>query len=815
MSNLVIVESPAKAKLIQKFLGKGYTVKASMGHIRDLPDKKTELSPSQQKLSYASLAIDVDHDFAPLYVIKDGKRKVVQDLKAEMKNGPQVWIATDEDREGEAIGYHLAHILKLDPKTTKRIVFHEITKKAILEAMEHPRVVDVRLFDAQQARRILDRLVGYKLSPLLWTKIRYGLSAGRVQSVAVRIVVEREREIQAFGADEFWKLTSVYADPQFEAELSAVNGDKLDHKKSKVGSAQEMSKILDGLKGQEHRITDIEQKDTSSSPSAPFTTSTLQQEASTKLGFGVKQTMMVAQRLYEGNVKKKGFDGGFITYMRTDSVTLSDQALAKARDVITKEYGKTYALDSPRIFKGKSKNAQEAHEAIRPTDLSLRPKDAEQYLDDQQLRLYSLIWKRTIASQMAPAQLKKTTVTISAGPHQFTAEGQVIVFPGYMKVYESASKERILPALEKGQLLHMANILQEQPTETTVLSQAAKAEREEYEMGDEMNLSGAQQKKLEQLQAAYAIEPKIPGLIPSQHFTKPPARYTEASLVKKLESLGIGRPSTYAPTINTIQVRNYVEKKEDKRLHPTDVGMVVNDFLVRHFHDILSYDFTARVEDQLDEVAEGKVDWVDMIRSFFSPFQQVLEEKKESIKRDEVITQKTDVVCEDCGKPMEIKLGRFGKFLSCTGFPACKAARPINPDGTPGEIVKPTPTGEKCPDCGEDLIHRQGRFGKFVGCSGYPKCKYIQKNEKLIGVSCVACEGGEIVEKKTRRGKIFYGCNKYPDCKSAFWDLPVAGKTCPVCGPKQLMVQKKPKKGQAEGELVCPVCSKPKRKEKV
>jgi len=802
--NLVIVESPAKAKLIQKFLGPEYVVKASMGHIRDLPDRKAELPPSKQKLPYASLAVDIENHFAPIYVIKETKRKVVKELKSYLEEGTQVWIATDEDREGEAIGYHLTEILKVPRDKAKRIVFHEITKDAILHAIDSPRSIDENLFDAQQARRILDRLVGYKLSPLIWTKIRYGLSAGRVQSVAVRLIVEKEREIEAFDPMEYWKLRIFYADPEFDAELSHVGDMKLDHKERRVGSAEDMSKVLADLDGKEHVITDIEQKDAKSSPPAPFTTSTLQQDASSKLGFSVKQTMTIAQRLYEGNVKKKtGVEGGFITYMRTDSTSLSAQALKQAQQVITQEYGQEYALEKPRVFKTKSKGAQEAHEAIRPTNLAMKPKDAAPFLDANQLRLYTLIWKRTMACQMAAAKLKKTVVTIAAGEHTFTANGQIVVFPGYLKVLDDAakrksdrldSKERFLPPLEVGQKLKLAKVSPQMPEE---LDEEA---------------TEAQQRKFELLMAAFKLEPKVVGLIPEQHFTKPPARYTEASLVKKLESLGIGRPSTYAPTINTIQTRKYVEKREDKRLYSTDVGTVVNDFLVEHFSDILSYDFTARVENKLDEVAEGKVKWDKMLEAFYSPFAQQLEEKKEAIKRYEVITEKTDIKCEDCGKPMEIKLGRFGKFLSCTGYPECKAARPINPDGTPGEAVKPEPTGEKCPECESDLIERMGRFGKFVGCSNYPKCKYIKKEEIKIGISCAACGKGEVIEKKTRRGKLFYACNRYPECKEAFWDKPI-DKTCKTCGDKQRLVKKINKRKKEVKEL-CPVCDAPKKKGK-
>lgn len=796
--NLVIVESPAKAKMIQKYLGSDYVVKASMGHIRDLPSGKKELPPSKQSLPYASLAIDIDNDFKPIYVIKETKRKVAKELKSYMKEGTEVWIATDEDREGEAIGYHLLEILKVPKKDAKRIVFHEITKEAILEAMKNPRTIDENLFDAQQGRRVLDRLVGYKLSPLIWTKIRYGLSAGRVQSVAVRLIVEKEREIEAFDSMEFWKLKSYYDNPDFEAELSSVDGKKLDHKKSRVGSAKDMSKVLTELDGKEHKITNIEEKDAKSSPSAPYTTSTLQQDASSKMGFSVKQTMMVAQKLYEGNVKKKGVEGGFITYMRTDSVSLSQSAVKKAREVIIKEFGKEYALEKPRFFKTKSKSAQEAHEAIRPTNLALTPADAAKYLDPNQLKLYSLIWKRTMACQMEAARLKKTNVTISAGAHEFSAEGQVIVFPGYMAVYSNLDKrEQFLPKLKEGQVLKLAKVLPEMPVEL---------DDEEEEPTD------AAKRNYEYQANAYKLEPRVEGLIPSQNFTKPPARYTEASLVKKLESLGIGRPSTYAPTINTIQVRKYVEKKEDKRLYPTDTGIVVNDFLVEHFSDILSYDFTARVEDKLDEVAAGKLKWVDMIRDFYTPFAKELEEKKEAIKRYEVITEETDIKCEECGKPMEIKLGRYGKFLSCTAFPECKSARPINPDGTPGEQVKPEPTGEKCPECESDLVERMGRYGKFVGCSNYPKCRYIKKDEKQIGVKCPMCPKGQIVEKKTRRGKLFFGCSSYPDCKNGYWDKPI-DKSCPIHGEKQLLVKKIYRKEKKIVEL-CPACEADKKDEK-
>jgi len=778
--NLVIVESPAKAKLISKFLGKDYTVRASMGHVRDLPDKKSEMTPAQQK-KHKAIAIDVENDFKPVYVIKETKKKVVAELKEFMKDNPEVWIATDEDREGEAIGYHLLHILKVDPAKAKRIVFHEITKEAILASLEHPRTIDMNLFHAQQARRILDRLVGYTLSPLLWKKIRYGLSAGRVQSIAVRIIVEREREIEAFDPQEFWRLNAFYQKPDFDAELSSVAGKKLDHKKKPIASGEEMSKVLKDLEGQDHKVSEIDEKDAKSSPAPPFTTSTLQQEASRKLGFSVKQTMSVAQRLYEGNVKKSGFDGGFITYMRTDSVSLADSAVKAAKTVIEKEYGSEYALASPRHYKTKSKGAQEAHEAIRPTQLGAKPKEVEQYLDANQLKLYTLIWKRTLACQMAEAQLKKTTVTIEAGPHEFQAKGQVIVFPGFMKVYTEGtdnpeealqSKDKILPPLKVGDVLTLDG-------NESVSSHYSGDAMEPYK----------------------TVAPQIDGVVPSQNFTKPPARYTEASLVKKMESLGIGRPSTYAPTISTIIARKYVEPNEDKKLVPTDTGMVVNDFLVKHFEKVLDYQFTAKMEEDLDKVATGEKEWVPLLREFFTPFEKKVKEKDKSVDKDSIVTDETDEVCEQCKKPMEIKLGRFGKFLSCTGFPDCKFAKPILKEG---EEPPPAPIElkRKCPDCKEPLIQRQGRYGEFIGCSAYPNCKFIEAKLKKIGVDCPHCKK-PLVEKMTRRKKVFFACSGYPKCKNAFWNMPV-NEPCPKCGDgKQLMVLKTLRTGD---KIECPEC---------
>ncbi|NIA02025.1 MAG: type I DNA topoisomerase, partial [Nitrospirae bacterium] len=677
--NLVIVESPAKAKTISRFLGKEYKVLASMGHVRDLPKSK--------------MGIEVEKNFKPSYLISPDKKKVIKQLKDEYKKAEHLWLATDEDREGEAIGWHLLEALKVDPKKTdvKRIVFHEITEGAIKKAMKEPRSVDMDVVDAQQARRVLDRLVGYELSPLLWKKVRYGLSAGRVQSVAVRFVVEREREIQAFKPDEYWKVIGTF-EKTFEAELQRHEG-----KKILPGNEKEVKEILKKIKGVDYKVSKVEEKQTKRNPAPPFITSTLQQEASRKLGFSVKKTMVLAQQLYEGIDVGSG-EHGLITYMRTDSVNLSNVALKAAKKVIEKEYGKEFALDTPRKFKGK-KGAQEAHEAIRPVDLSLKPEKVEKYLDKDQFRLYELVWKRTIACQMKEALLDKTAIDIAAGDtgYEFRATGQVIKFPGFMEVYlegkdhgedELKDGDNLLPKLSEGEDVDLNKM------ETT------------------------------------------------QHFTKPPARYTEASLVKKLESEGIGRPSTYAPTIHTIIARNYVEK-EQKTLRPTDTAFVVTDLLVEHFANIVDHKFTAEMEDKLDLVEEGKQKWVPMIREFYEPFHKTIVEKDKTLKKEDIVNEESDEVCEKCGEKMVIKLGRFGKFLSCSGYPECKNAKPLEGDTKEEkeeskelEALKKKMNGKKCDKCGKEMEVKVGRFGPFLGCSGYPECKNITSIVVFSGVKC-------------------------------------------------------------------------------
>lgn len=580
--HLVIVESPAKAKTISRFLGKGYKVVASMGHIRDLPKSK--------------MGIDIEKDFEPTYQVSEDKKKVVSSLKTELKGAEELWIATDEDREGEAIGWHLLSALKVDKKMPlKRIVFHEITKGAIVEAMENPRDIDQNVVDAQQARRVLDRLVGYELSPLLWKKVRYGLSAGRVQSVAVRLIVERERAIEAFNPEEYWKIIGEFekGKDQFEAELQKFEGKKL-----KITNGKDAKKVLKDIDGADYKVVNVETKEVKKYPAPPFITSTLQQEASRKLNFSVKKTMMVAQQLYEG-INLGAGEEGLITYMRTDSVNLSNLALSAAKSVIEKEYGKQYALESPRRYKG-GKRAQEAHEAIRPVDLSKKPQHVVKYLNSDQARLYELIWKRTIACQMKEARLDQTRVDIEpfqngeSTKYSFRATGQVVKFAGFMEVY--------MEGRDQGE--------------------------EEQQLGD---------KFLPELNVEDVVDAR--RINSTQHFTKPPARYTEASLVKKLESEGIGRPSTYAPTIGTIITRGYVEK-EARTLRPTDVAMLVTDLLVAHFPNIVDYKFTAKMEDNLDAVEEGKQQWVPMVKEFYEPFHKNIEEKEANLKKEDLLKER-------------------------------------------------------------------------------------------------------------------------------------------------------------------------------
>ena len=744
--NLVIVESPAKAKTISRFLGSNYKVLASMGHVRDLPKSK--------------MGVDIADDFSPKYIVSADKRKTVKLLKDELAKAENLWIATDEDREGEAIGWHLLSALGVDSKKTsvKRIVFHEITKGAIEKAIANPRDIDQNLVDAQQARRVLDRLVGYELSPLLWKKVKKGLSAGRVQSVAVRLVVEREREIRAFKPEEFWKIKGLFAKKVADAfgrkDFTAVLDRSSDGKKLVNGELTD--EILKSLEGASYEIGSVEEKQIKRNPAAPFITSTLQQEASRKLGFSVKKTMILAQKLYEG-VNLGDGEKGLITYMRTDSVNLSEVALTQARGVITDKFGAEFALDTPRYYKGR-KGAQEAHEAIRPVDLSVLPDDASGALEKDLARLYELIWKRTIACQMKEAILNQVKIEVvpqgeSLSELKFHTKGETIEFPGFMKVYMEGKDDD---------------------------------EVAENGTGSGDGEGGEDEGLLPSVSQGESVD--CDGLESSQHFTKPPARYTEASLVKKLESEGIGRPSTYAPTISTIQTRGYIAK-DGKYLTPTEIAEIVTDVLVENFSDVVDYKFTASMEEELDEIADGKKQWVPVMKAFYGPFHDNLEEKMVSLKKSDIIHDETEEVCDKCGKPMMVRFGRFGKFLSCTGYPDCKNAKPLagGEAGAGGAVAaQPDPeleklklehAGKKCEKCGADMSVRKGRYGFFLGCSAYPKCKGIVSldgKSNDTGVACPVCGKGTLAEKRTRKGgKVFWGCSAYPKCKFASWDKPL------------------------------------------
>ena len=715
--NLIIVESPAKSKTIEKFLGKDYKVLASFGHVRDLPQKE--------------LGIDTKNNYSPTYVVSTKAKKVLADIKKAEKNAKILYLATDLDREGEAISWHVLEALKIkenDPKV-KRIVFHEITKGAIESAIKNPRGLDMNLIDAQQARRVLDRLVGYKLSPLLWRKVKSGLSAGRVQSVAVRLVVEREREIKNFKPQEYWilgaNLSKIKDINTFAAYLTAIDNTPVS--KFTIKTKNEADKIEKDLTGAGYQVVNIEKKESLRNPAAPFTTSTLQMEASRKLGFSAKATMAVAQKLYEG---------GHISYMRTDSTNLSSEAVTAARKIIEKEFGKEYLPESARGYKTKSKHAQEAHEAIRPTHFEEKIVST----DRREQRLYDLIWKRTVASQMKEAVMDVLVVTIEAtGQKTFTflAKGESIKFDGFIRVYTEGTDDEaaeegsgLIPDLTKGEMLDFKS------------------------------------------------------LIKDQKFTEPPKRYSEATLVKKMESLGIGRPSTYAPTLSTIQDRGYVELI-DKRFNPTEIGMIVNDLLVEHFNDVVDYKFTAEMEDDLDDIAEGKREWVPVIDEFYTPFSKNLKEKTKQLQKEDIIKpEMTDEKCPECGKPLVIKLGRYGKFMACSGYPECKFSKPLatieKNDKVVGEGEDPTSVSEalseKCEKCGGKMILKEGRFGKFLACENYPKCKNTKAIVATTGIKCPECGEGELVEKRTRRGKMFWGCSRYPGCKYATWENPKKAK---------------------------------------
>lgn len=681
---LVVVESPAKAKTIKKYLGRGYTVEASMGHIRDLPKSQ--------------LGVNVEDNFEPKYITIRGKGELLAKLRKAAKTSDKVYLATDPDREGEAISWHLSHLLGIKENEPCRIEFNEITKDAVKNAIKNPRPINQNLVDAQQARRILDRLVGYKISPLLWRKVRKGLSAGRVQSVASKIICEREREIEAFKPDEYWNLKGIFISSKnkqsFEAQLHSKGKKKIDLK-----SKQEVDQVLAAIKGEDYTVTKVQKGSRKRSAPPPFTTSTMQQEASRKLGFTTKKTMMLAQQLYEGvDVKGEG-SVGLITYMRTDSTRVSDQALAEVRTIIQEKFGKDYVPSKANIFRSK-KGSQDAHEAIRPTSVRYSPKDLQSSLKRDQLRLYTLIYNRFMASQMKPALYETLTVNISAGEYTFRASGSRKVFPGYTALYMEGNdegkdeKDIMLPDLEEGE----------------------KLELEEYKS--------------------------------EQKFTQPPARYTEASLVRALEDMGIGRPSTYAPTISTIISRGYVVR-DARILYPTDLGFIVNDLMDKYFPKIMEYKFTAAMEEKLDKIEEGEVNWRDLLNEFYPSFADYLSHAEQDIGKIEIKDEESDVVCEKCGANMVIKTGRYGKFLACPNFPKCRNTKPIVE-----EINIP------CPKCSAQIVVRKSKRGrKFYGCSNYPECDFVSW-DMPIKDPCPKC-GALMTEKSSRaNGKTVQCTNK-------------------------------------------------------
>jgi len=698
--NLVIVESPAKAKTIERFLGSDYKVMASRGHLRDLPRNQ--------------FGVNIEDNFTPTYTNMFDKRKLIEDLQNEYVRSKTVYLATDPDREGEAISWHLAHLLDMDPQTSCRVMFHEITKKAVLAGMEHPQPIDLKKVDAQQARRVLDRIVGYKLSPLLWKKVCKGLSAGRVQSVAVRLICEREEEIKAFVPEEYWTVEGIYKTEdglELHTELAKIDG-----KKAAIETGDQAAAIASALQWEKRkadghepdRIEKVEKRKRKRQPQPPFTTSTMQQECVSKLNFGAKKTMMLAQQLYEGLDIGEHGHVGLITYMRTDSVRINDDMVQNARDFITATYGKEYIPAKPHVYKAKQ-SSQDAHEAIRPTSLELTPDKVAPYLSRDQLRLYTLVWNRFLASQMAPVETEHMTIVIMSGSYELRAAGYTVLFKGFTELYEDAKKDKtlsVLPAIEAGTIVHNQTI-------DTI-----------------------------------------------QHFTQPPARYTEASLIKTLEEKGIGRPSTYAPIMDTIQNRNYVEKK-DKQFVPTELGVIIVDLLKKFFERIINVSFTAHMEEELDAIEQGKDTYVHVLKEFYDVFEPEMEAAEEGMEKVTIAGQDSGEVCELCGAPMVYKFGRFGKFLACSNFPECHNTKAIVDD---------------------------------------------------LGITCPKCGKGTLIRRKSKRGRVFYGCSQYPECDFVLWNQPV-DKRCKLCG--SIMTIKHYKKGP--DKLFCsnPECENHKKGEEV
>ncbi len=744
---LVIVESPTKARTITKYLGRGYTVMASVGHVKDLPTSK--------------LGVDVDRDFEPQYVTIKGKSKVLAEIKKKAEEADKVFLAPDPDREGEAIAWHIAQEIggkrkKKDGKVF-RVLFNEITESAIKRALQSPGEIDMHLVHAQQARRVVDRIVGYQGSQLLWNKVRRGLSMGRVQSVAVKLICDREQEREAFRTEEYWSITATLAGaqpPSFDAKLHSIDG-----RDASIASGEEAQRIVEAVHGKEFLVQSIERKEKRRNPVAPFITSRLQQEAARKLHFSPKKTMTLAQQLYEGiDIGTEG-PTGLITYMRTDSPRISNEAMEEARQVIQQRFGAEYLPSTPNVYKTQ-KAAQEAHEAIRPTSAARDPESIRQYLEPDVYNLYKLIWNRFIASQMVPAILDVTRVeTTPVGTierYLFRSTGTVVKFPGHTAVYLEGTDKELAAQKPKGE--------------------------QEAEEDTERQLPMLNEG--ERLRLVSQEGQTLPGVISKQHFTQPPPRYNEALLIRELEEKGIGRPSTYASIISTIQDRKYVEKTEG-RFVPTETGRTVNDFLMKGFPDLINEDFTSHMEEELDEVEEGSKEWVAAVRDFYGPFTKDLEKAKTIPGPKDTVEPPTDIPCEKCGRMMEIKWGRNGKFLACPGYkedPPCKNTQNFEklPDGTIKIVPKlELTTDEKCEKCSSPMVVKTGRFGKFLACSAYPECKTTKPI--ALGVKCPSpgC-GGDLVQKRTRKGRSFYACSRYPQCEYALWDRPV-NKTCPTC----------------------------------
>ena len=739
---LLIVESPAKARTLKKYLGSDFSVKASVGHVKDLPARR--------------LGIDIDQDFAPEYVTIKGKASVLQELRAEAKKAERIFLAPDPDREGEAIAWHIANELNKTPKDKiYRVLLHEITPKGVTEALEQPGRIDEDRVSAQQARRLLDRLVGYKISPLLWKKVQRGLSAGRVQSVALRIICEREASVLAFNPEEYWTLDAemaVETPPQFRARLFSIDGEK-----AKVDNGEQAQAILADLETAAYQVTGIKKAARRRNPSPPFITSTLQQDAARKLYFSARRTMRIAQQLYEGLAIGDEGEVGLITYMRTDSTRISPDAVEEAKQFIEQTYGKEYVVAKARKYK-KQKAAQDAHEAIRPTATLRTPELLSDYLNAEQLSLYTLIWKRFVASQMSSAVLDHTTVDIDANQYRFRSTGSIMRFPGFTTLYEEAAAET----------------------------------------SNQDNDTEGKNNRLPDLNEGQVVEAK--AVTPNQHFTQPPPRFTEASLVNELEKLGIGRPSTYASILSTLRDRKYVDDAE-RKFSPTELGSMINELLVDCFPDILNVQFTAQLEDKLDKIEEGQDNWVETLQNFYDPFVVDLQNAADTMRDVKAEVQETDEVCEKCEKPMIIRWGRFGRFMACSGFPDCKNTKELATDGNGTSSASAPPVDVQCDACGKPMALKRGRYGEFLACTGFPECKTTKP--AVVEMDCPeeGCEKGQVVQRRSKRGRTFYGCTNYPNCTFSAWQRPVA-KTCPECKTPYLL--EKRTKAAPEPTLHCP-----------